>query len=534
VNQNLYALFRARFPADLAQTFLETESGVSYSYRDLDQQTAIYAAFFTEKGLAKGDRLVAQVDKSPQALLLCLACIRAGLIFVPLNPAYRKSELRFLLADAEPAAVICRPEALAEMTALTRELEGQIPHPRIATLNERGYGTLTELCDDTPPTFDAKRHIDVVSPCDGSDVAALLYTSGTTGQPKGAMITHRNLAANITALHSTWRWRPTDVLLHSLPLYHFHGLFIACLTALFGGTKLFFLPKFDADAVIALLPQATVFMGVPTYYTRLLEHPQFGKDACRTMRLFISGSAPLLAQTFHAFQERTGFPILERYGMTEAGVITSNPVDGERMPGMVGTPLPGVSLRIADQSRDRKEAGNTDNVLTIGPVGEVEIQGANVFAGYWRKPEETAALFTADGFFKTGDLGRWEPNGHLAIVGRLTDLVITGGLNVYPKEIEMALDQLDGVAESAVIGVPHPDFGEAVVAIVVREEGFSRLTEESLLNQLKEVLANYKVPKRIFFADHLPRNAMGKVQKNLLRSRPEYLSAFVSVRSANL
>jgi malonyl-CoA/methylmalonyl-CoA synthetase len=538
VTDNLYNLLRERFPRDLSQTFLETEAGVSYSYRDLDQQTSSYASFFTEKGLAKGDRLVAQVDKSPQALMLCLACIRAGLIFVPLNPAYRKNELRFLLADAQPSAVICRPEALAEIAALTRELEGQIPHPRLATLDDRGNGTLTELCDDTPPTFDA-------TPCDGSDVAALMYTSGTTGQPKGAMITHRNLVANITALHSTWRWRSTDVLLHSLPLYHFHGLFIACLTALFGGTKIFFLPKFDADAVIARLPQATVFMGVPTYYTRLLEHPlfgkEFGKDACRTMRLFISGSAPLLAQTFRAFQERSGFPILERYGMTEAGVITSNPVDGERVPGMVGAPLPGVSLRIVSEvgavehrSPDRKGGGKTGNVLTVGQVGEVEIKGDNVFSGYWRKPEETAALFTTDGFFRTGDLGRWEPNGHLAIVGRLTDLVITGGLNVYPKEIEMALDQFDGVAESAVIGVPHPDFGEAVIAVVVQEESFSRLTEESLLHQLKEVLANYKVPKRVFFTDHLPRNAMGKVQKNLLRSQPEYLATFASVRSANM
>jgi malonyl-CoA/methylmalonyl-CoA synthetase len=510
VNENLYNRLRERFPRDLSQTFLETEAGVSYSYQDLDRQTAIYAAFLTEKGLTKGDRVVAQVEKSPQALLLCLACIRAGLIFVPLNPAYRKSELRYLLADAEPGAVICRPEALAEMTALTRELEDQIPHPRIATLDERGQGTLTELCDETPPEFDAV-------PCDGSDVAALMYTSGTTGRPKGAMITHGNLAANITALHSVWRWRPTDVLLHSLPLYHFHGLFIACLTALFGGTKIFFLPRFDADAVIAQLPQATVFMGVPTYYTRLLDHPRFSRDVCRNMRLFISGSAPLLAQTHRAFEERAGFPILERYGMTEAGVITSNPVDSERVAGMVGTPLPGVSLRIAD------EAGR---ILSPGEVGEVEIRGDNVFAGYWRKPEETAALFTADGFFQTGDLGRWEPNGYLTIVGRSKDLVITGGLNVYPKEIEMALDQLGGVAESAVIGVPHPDFGEAVVAVVVCKEGDSRLTEEGLLVQLKEVLANYKVPKRIFFADTLPRNTMGKVQKNVLRSRPEYFTSF--------
>jgi malonyl-CoA/methylmalonyl-CoA synthetase len=336
------------------------------------------------------------------------------------------------------------------------------------------------------------------------------------------MITHRNLAANIAALHDTWRWRPTDVLLHSLPIFHFHGLFIACLTALFGSTKILFLPKFDAPAVIERLPQATVFMGVPTYYTRLLEQPEFSRKVCRSMRLFISGSAPLLAQTFREFEQRTGFRVLERYGMTEAGVITSNPVDGERAAGMVGTPLPGVSLRVANPSRAREQADTTGSILPAGQVGEVEIKGDNVFSGYWRKPEENAASFTSDGFFKTGDLGRWEPNGYLSIVGRQKDLVITGGLNVYPKEVELALDQIEGVAESAVIGVPHPDFGEAVVAVVIRQSGFPSLTETSLLIRLKEVLANYKVPKRVFFADDFPRNTLGKVQKNALREQPRY------------
>ena len=510
MSDNLYNLLRQRFPRDLSQTFLETETGISYSYRDLDEQTAIYAAFLTEKGLAKGDRLLAQVDKSPQALMLCLACIRAGLIFVPLNPAYRKAELRHMLLDSTPSAVICRPEALEDISTLLHELENEFPHPRIATLDGRGNGTLAELSDETPPEFDT-------APCAGSDVAALMYTSGTTGRPKGAMITHRNLAANIAALHDTWRWRPTDVLLHSLPVFHFHGLFIACLTALFGSTKILFLPKFDAAAVIELLPQATVFMGVPTYYTRLLEHPQFSKEVCRNMRLFISGSAPLLAQTFREFEKRTGFRVLERYGMTEAGVITSNPVDGERVAGMVGTPLPGVSLRVV---------GENGTALPPGEVGEVEIRGENVFTGYWGRAEENAACFTADGFFRTGDLGRWEPNGHLSIAGRQKDLVITGGLNVYPKEVELAMDQMDGVAESAVIGVPHPDFGEAVVAIVIPHAGFPQLTEASLLSQLKEVLANYKVPKRVFFTDDLPRNALGKVQKNVLREQPEYAKAF--------
>jgi len=523
VSDNLYNLLCQRFPPDLSQVFLETPEGLRYSYRDLDRQTAVYAAFLTEKGLAKGDRLLAQVDKSPQALMLCLACIRAGLIFVPLNPAYQKAELRHMLLDSTPSAVICRPEALREISTLLRELENDFPHPRIATLDEQGQGTLAELSDGTPPEFQT-------AICAASDVAALMYTSGTTGRPKGAMITHGNLAANIAALHDTWRWRPTDVLLHSLPVFHFHGLFIACLTALFGSTKILFLPKFDAAAVIERLPQATVFMGVPTYYTRLLERPDFGKDTCRTMRLFISGSAPLLEQTFLEFERRTGFRVLERYGMTEAGVITSNPVDGERVAGMVGTPLPGVSLRIVDPSRARKGAGQTGSIPSSGHVGEVEIQGENVFAGYWRKPDDNAACFTADGFFQTGDLGRWEPNGYLSIVGRQKDLVITGGLNVYPKEVELALDQIEGVAESAVIGVPHPDFGEAVVAVVIRQSGFPSLTEASLLIRLKEVLANYKVPKRVFFADDFPRNALGKVQKNLLRERTEYRTTFVSAR----
>ena len=510
MSQNLYTLLRERFPRDLSKTFLETGDGASYSFRDLERQTAAYASFLTEKGLAKGDRLLAQVDKSPQALMLGLACLRAGLIFVPLNPAYREGELRHLLLDSRPRAVICRPEAQGEMASLLRELQYQSPRPLVALLDERGEGTLQEWSDATPPRFDT-------APCAGGDVAALMYTSGTTGAPKGAMITHRNLGANIAALHDIWRWRPTDVLLHALPIFHFHGLFIACFTALFGSTRILFLPKFDAAAVTEHLPQATVFMGVPTYYARLLANPAFDKKVCRGMRLFISGSAPLLPQTFQAFEERTGFQVLERYGMTEAGVITSNPVAGERVAGMVGRPLSGVSLRVVDEH---------GAALPPGKVGEVEIRGENVLAGYWGRTEETAASFTADGFFKTGDLGRWEPNGYLSIAGRRKDLVITGGLNVYPKEVEMALDQIEDVAESAVIGVPHPDFGEAVVAVVIPESDAPLLSEASLRSRLKQVLANYKVPKRIFFAEDLPRNALGKVRKNVLREQAPYTNAF--------
>ena len=504
--ENLYALFRSRFPDDLTQVFLETGQGSVYSYGDLERQTARYAAFLVGLGLAKGDRVLVQVEKSPQALFLCLACFRAGLIYLPLNPAYRKNEVQYVLSDAEPKAVVCGPETSVQSLLQSKTMMRELGIERVETLDGDGGGSLVEKSRQTEANFE-------MTPCQGNDLAAILYTSGTTGRSKGAMISHRNLAANDLALQEYWQWTATDVLLHALPVYHVHGLFIACHCALLSGARMVFLNKFDARTVIGYMPRSTIFMGVPTYYTRLLEEPGFGRDVCSNIRLFISGSAPLLEQTYAAFRERTGHEILERYGMTETGVNTSNPVNGPRIAGTVGQPLPGVTVRLVD---------GTGKPVPCGEVGELQVKGDHVVAGYWRKPDETAEAFTADGFLKTGDLGKLSQNGYFSVVGRAKDLVITGGLNVYPKEIESAIDQLEGIVESAVIGVPHPDFGEAVVALVVRATGREDMTESRVVAELKAGLANYKVPKRVFFLDELPRNAMGKVQKNALRAQPEY------------
>lgn len=510
MNSNLYAIFRACFPSDVSRRFLETEEGASYSYRDLEDATARYAVLLSKRGAQRGDRVAVQVDKSPQALFLYLACVRAGLVYLPLNPAYRQSEMEYVLADAEPAVIVCRPESLQDWRTLTAQLSAE-RQPAIETMDENGGGSFADQAASEPPRFDTVQ-------CEPNEVAAILYTSGTTGRPKGAMITHRNLAANGQSLHDCWQWQPNDVLLHALPLFHVHGLFVSCSCVLLSGTRMIFLRKFDAATVTRYLPFATVMMGVPTYYTRLLEYPGFTRDVCAGMRLFISGSAPLLEQTFAAFRDRTGYELVDRYGLTETGINSSLPVDDRRIPGSVGLPLPGVTIRVADeQSRE----------LPCGEVGEIQIKGDNVLAGYWRKPAETAGAFTPDGFFKTGDLGTKTADGYLSIVGRSKDLVITGGLNVYPKEIEAVIDQMEGVVESAVIGVPHPDFGEAVVAVVVTENGHTgSVTEDTIIAELKRALANYKVPKRIFFASELPRNTMGKVQKNVLRSNDQYHSAF--------
>ncbi|MBI2815379.1 MAG: AMP-binding protein [Acidobacteria bacterium] len=510
MNSNLYAIFQARFPNDLASTFLETEEGAHYSYGDLEQETARYTALLSKLGAQRGDRIAVQVDKSPQALFLYLACVRAGLVYLPLNPAYHKGEMEYVLADAEPKVIVCRPESLCDWT----ELVAQLPvsgRPTTEIMDENGGGSFCERAAGESPVFSTVR-------CEPGETAAILYTSGTTGKPKGAMITHRNLAANGQALHDCWHWQPSDVLLHALPLFHVHGLFVSCSCVLLSGTRMIFLLKFDPATVTRYLPHTTVFMGVPTYFTRLLEYPDFTREACRGMRLFISGSAPLLEQTFAAFRDRTGFELVDRYGLTETGINSSLPVDGARIPGSVGLPLPGVTIRVADDQGAE---------VPQGQVGEIQIKGDNVLAGYWRKPAETAAAFTSDGFFKTGDLGTKTAEGYLSIAGRSKDLIITGGLNVYPKEIESVIDQMEGVVESAVIGVPHSDFGEAVVAVVVVENGRkATVTEDALITELKQKLANYKVPKRVFFASELPRNTMGKVQKKALRTNPEYASTF--------
>lgn len=496
---NIYSLFQSRFPEDRERRFLETETGETHSYADLERESARLARFLTDLGVAKGDRVAVQVDKSPAALFLYLACLRAGFIYLPLNTAYRRDEIDYFLGNAEPTVVVCRPQDAEAMETLARG--HGVDH--VLTLDAEGGGSLRERSAATPAEF-------TTVGCAPDDVAVILYTSGTTGRPKGAMISHGNLAANGLALHEAWRWGPEDVLLHALPIFHIHGLFVACHCVLLNGTDMLFLRKFDVPTVRRLLPRATVMMGVPTFYTRLLGDPDFGRDDCTNMRLFISGSAPLLEQTFEEFRERTGHTILERYGMTETGMNCSNPVEGARKPGTVGPPLPGVSVRIVDQD---------DRPVAQGEVGQLLVKGENVFQGYWRMPERTAEEFTADGFFRTGDLARMDEDGYVAIVGRAKDMVITGGYNVYPKEVESVIDDLDGVVESAVIGLPHADFGEMVTAVVVREPGADAPDEATVIAALKERLAGYKVPKRVFFTDALPRNSMGKVQKNVLRER---------------
>ncbi|MDH5361662.1 MAG: malonyl-CoA synthase, partial [Gammaproteobacteria bacterium] len=497
---NIYSIFADHFPADPSRDFLETVDGEHYSYAQLEQFSAQLASLLTgPMQLQKGDRVAVQVEKSPQVLFLYLACLRAGLIYLPLNTAYTESELAYFVENAEPSLVVCRPGS----EALFARIAETTPIAHIRSLDEQGQGDLILEAAKQPTGF-------ATVTCEESDIAVILYTSGTTGRPKGAMISHGALAANGLSLVNYWGWSESDVLLHALPIFHIHGLFVACHTVLLSGSKMLFISKFDADKMIELMPQATAMMGVPTFYTRLLLNKNFTRDVCSNMRLFISGSAPLLEQTFYDFRERSGHTILERYGMTETGMNTSNPLDGERLPGTVGFPLPGVEARIVD---------DTGKTVANGEVGNLQVRGANVFAGYWRMPEKTAEEFTEDGYFKTGDMSMMNAQGYISIVGRDKDMVITGGFNVYPKEIELVIDELPGILESAVIGLPHPDFGEAVSAVVVAKDPSKLLSEAEMIQSLKKELAGFKVPKRIFIVEALPRNTMGKVQKNLLREQ---------------
>jgi malonyl-CoA/methylmalonyl-CoA synthetase len=497
VSENLYQLFATRFPEDLGSTFIETASGECCSYRHLANETARFARFLHTLGLSKGDRVAVQVEKSPQALMLYLACLRAGLIYLPLNTAYQADEIEYLLRDAEPAVMVVRPEAREIADALGKHAGVRV----LFTLDAAGRGSFIDEAQPHAPEFPPVA-------CSGDDIAALLYTSGTTGRPKGAMLSHQNLASNAQVLHRVWGFRAQDSLLHVLPLFHAHGLFVASHCTLLSGSKMVFLTRFEPRQAMDFLPRCTVFMGVPTYYTRLLAEPTFGAESCCSMRLFISGSAPLKPDTFADFQGRTGHRILERYGLTETLMNTSNPLEGTRKPGSVGPPLPGIRLRIVD------EAGTS---MAPGEVGEIQVQGPNVCKGYWRKPDKTAEAFTSDGFFRTGDLGSVDHEGYVAVVSRQKDLIITGGYNVYPKEVENVIDQLSGVQESAVIGLSDADFGEKVTAVVVRDADNDTLTAEMVITALKQRIANYKVPKAVVFVDALPRNAMGKVQKHILR-----------------
>ena len=479
-------------PADPA---LITDARI-LTYADLERETARYANALAALGVTPGDRVAAQVEKSAANLILYIATVRAGAVYLPLNTAYTLAELAYFLGDAEPALVVCDPAA--------RERAGSIAGAaRVETLDGGGQGTLSAFAAGCSDVFDTVAR-------GPDDLAAICYTSGTTGRSKGAMLTHRALTSNAETLVRLWRFTADDVLIHALPIYHVHGLFVATNVALMAGAAMIFQPKFDPAAVVAAMPRATCLMGIPTFYTRLLAREELTREAVAGMRLFVSGSAPLMARTHQAWTARTGKPLLERYGMTETGMNTSNPYDGDRVAGTVGFPLPDVGLRIVEEASGRP--------VPTGDIGVIEVKGPNVCAGYWRNPEKTAEAFRDDGFFITGDLGVIDDRGYVSIVGRGKDLVITGGLNVYPKEVEAEIDAIPGVAESAVIGLPHPDLGEAVTAVVAIGERLD-LTESAILSALSDRLAAFKRPKRVLFTPDLPRNAMGKVQKALLRER---------------
>lgn len=505
MDNHLFSTLRAGFPADLDSVAIETAEGAHYTWADLDRGSAMIANLLGSLGIAPDSRVAVHVDKSVEALMLYLAVVRAGCTYLPLNTAYQEAEMAYFLENAEPAVVVCAPANFGWMgrLALTRGAK------HVFTLGDDRSGTLLQRAAVQPDT-------QAPVPRRADDLAAILYTSGTTGRSKGAMLTHENLLSNAVTLKTYWRWQPGDVLIHTLPIFHVHGLFVASHGALLNGSKMIWFNRFDPRGIVARLPDATVFMGVPTLYTRLLAEPGLTKDACRHMRLFISGSAPLLIDTFDAFRERTGHTILERYGMSETAMLSSNPCapeDGERRGGTVGFPLPGVRIRIA----------RAPDAAADDPVGNLEVQGPNIFAGYWRLPEKTKEEFTADGWFRTGDVGLFDDQGYLRIVGRSKDLIISGGFNVYPAEVEGFINELPGVAESAVIGVPHADFGEAVVAVVVPRAG-AELKADDVMAALKGRIAKFKVPKQVVVQTDLPRNAMGKVQKNVLRQRWRELS----------
>ncbi|MGJ5080335.1 malonate--CoA ligase [Bradyrhizobium sp. HKCCYLS3013] len=483
---------------DPSRLAIETHDGRRITYGDLIARAGQMANVLVARGVKPGDRVAAQTEKSVSGLVLYLATVRAGGVYLPLNTAYTLNELDYFIGDAEPTVVVCDPSKAEGIGALAAKVGA-----KVETLDASGRGSLTEAADKADKAFTTVSR-------GADDLAAILYTSGTTGRSKGAMLSHDNLASNSLTLIDYWRFTKDDVLIHALPIYHTHGLFVASNVTLFARASMIFLPKLDPDLIINLMARATVLMGVPTFYTRLLQNPRLSKETTSHMRLFVSGSAPLLADTHREWFARTGHAVLERYGMTETNMNTSNPYEGERVPGAVGFPLPGVSVRVTDPE--------TAKELARDEIGMIEVKGPNVFKGYWRMPEKTKSEFRDDGFFITGDLGKIDKQGYVHIVGRGKDLVISGGFNVYPKEIESEIDAMPGVVESAVIGVPHPDFGEGVTAVVVRHPG-ADVSEAGVLKGLDGRLAKFKMPKRVFVVDELPRNAMSKVQKNVLRDQ---------------
>ena len=495
---NLYSVLYSGFSARLDAVAIQTPHR-SYTFADLDAGSAQVAGWLASLNLPAGSRVAVQVEKSPEALMLYLGTLRAGLVYLPLNTAYRESEIAYFLDDAQPSVVVCSEANRSWVEPLVMKRPGGI----VVTLEEDGTGTLSDAVHECSAEFKTVH-------CPSDSLAVILYTSGTTGRSKGAMLSHQNMISNAQVLNTFWGWRSDDTLLHMLPIFHVHGLFVAAHGALLAGARMIWLPRFDLDQAIHYLPHSTVMMGVPTFYVRLLADARFSKETCAGMRLFVSGSAPLLTDTFESFQQRTGHTILERYGMSETVMLTSNPYlpkDGPRLGGTVGKPLPGVSVRVVDDHQQP---------LPAGEIGHIQVKGDNVFSGYWRMPEKTKEEFTVDGWFRTGDMGRWNDLGYLVIVGRSKDLIISGGFNIYPKEIESIIDDMPGVAESAVVGVPHADFGEAVVAIVVARPG-EALDAAHIQASLKASIANFKVPKKVYVVAELPRNTMGKVQKNILR-----------------
>ena len=503
---NLYTVLENGFPKDRQACALETHDGLYYSWSDLERATAMMANLLHGLGIPKGSRVAVQVEKSPEALFLYLATLKAGYVYLPLNTAYQAAEIEYFIQNAEPAVMVCSSKNFSWVSKIA--FKSRTRH--VFTLDDNRTGTLLDRAAVQSDRFKTVA-------CGDDDLAAILYTSGTTGRSKGAMLTHKNLSSNALVLQKFWGWKKGDVLLHALPIFHVHGLFVAAHGALINGSKMIWLPRLDTAALIQNMPRSTVMMGVPTFYVRLLADKNFTKAVCRNMRLFVSGSAPLLTETFNTFKDLIGETILERYGMSETVMLVSNPYKGARVGGSVGLPLTDVKVRVVDEN---------NKPCAVNEIGSIQVKGPNVFKGYWRMPEKTAEEFTADGWFKTGDVGRFGgvangakvPDNYLCIVGRSKDLIISGGYNVYPKEIESFIDDMDGVDESAVIGVPHPDFGEAVMAIVVAKPG-AKLDSKAMIDALKGQIANFKVPKRIEIVSDLPRNAMGKVQKNILRQQ---------------
>jgi malonyl-CoA/methylmalonyl-CoA synthetase len=514
-NANIYANLRSHFPADLDRIAVETDNGLHYSWRDIERGSAMMANLLAGLNIPLGSRVAVQVEKSVEAMMLYLATLRAGLVFLPLNTAYQSAEIEYFITNAEPAVVVCSAKNFGWVSKIAFTCGAQ----SVYSLNDDRTGSL----------LDRAMHCSDVHSCSRNrpdDLAAILYTSGTTGRSKGAMLSHGNMLSNAVMLKEYWGFQAGDVLIHALPIFHVHGLFVAIHSALINGSKMIWQNKFDPETVIAAMPRATIFMGVPTLYTRMLAQISLTHEATKNMRLFIAGSAPLLKETHEEWAHRTGHTILERYGMSETVMLTSNPYaadpryknQSERRAGTVGFPLPGVSLRVCNDQ---------DIELPTGEIGGIQVKGPNVFAGYWRMPQKTAEEFTSNGFFRTGDVGYQDERGYVRIVGRSKDLIISGGYNVYPAEIEGYINDISGVAESALIGVPHPDFGEVGIALVIAKPG-TKLDAPAILATLKEKLANFKIPKHCEIVAELPRNTMGKVQKNLLRE--QYKTTFSTAR----